>query len=184
MSAIPTLTTQRLKLRAFQMDDAPRVQEHVGEREIAKTTANIPHPYEDGMAEEWISTHAEAFSKRKGLVFAIDLRPEGSLIGAIGLELHMIHEGAELGYWIGKPYWNQGYCTEAACEVLRYGFECLGLNRIQARHMSKNPASGRVMEKLGMSREGTLRQSLKRFGKFEDAIMYSILREEYDVRKN
>jgi len=177
---IPTLTTERLQLRSFRSEDAQRVQELAGNWDVAKTTANIPHPYEDGMAEEWISTHADAFKNKQHATFAIDLISESILIGAIGLNLHLNHEWAELGYWIGKPYWNQGYCTEAALEILRYGFDKLGLNRIQARHMLKNPASGCVMEKIGMSREGTLRQSLKRFGNIEDAMMYSILREEYE----
>ncbi|MFU8772395.1 MAG: GNAT family N-acetyltransferase [Anaerolineales bacterium] len=80
---------------------------------------------------------------------------------------------------MGKPYWKQGYCTEAAKEVIRYSFEQLGLNRVQARHMTKNPASGRVMQKVGMQYEGTLRQSLLRWETFEDAAMYSILRDEF-----
>ncbi len=181
MTEIPTLTTQRLRLRPFSLDDALRVQELAGAYEIAETTANIPHPYEDGVAEEWISTHAEAFEHEQGVSLAIELLPDGPLIGAIGLMLHLKHEWAELGYWIGVPYWNRGYCTEAAREVLRYGFQEMGLNRIQARYMPKNPASGRVMEKIGMQREGVLRQSLKRFGEIEDAVMYSILRSEYNA---
>jgi len=161
------------------MDDAFRVRELAGDWEVAKTTGTIPHPYEAGVAETWISGHGEAFAEQRGVVFAIDLQSDGLLIGAVGLELHMTHEWAELGYWIGKPYWNRGYGTEAAREVLRYGFQELRLNRIHARYMPKNVASGRIMEKLGMRREGTLRQSLKRFGTFEDMIMYSILRQEY-----
>lgn len=180
MTKIPTLSTDRLVLRPFALQDAPRVRELAGEWEIAETTANIPHPYEEGMAEEWIATHKEAAEESQAVSLAIELQPDGPLIGAIGLRLHLAHEWAELGYWIGKPYWNRGYCTEAAREAVRWGFEELDLNRIQARHMSKNPASGRVMEKLGMIREGVLRQSLKRFGSIEDAIMYSILREEYE----
>jgi RimJ/RimL family protein N-acetyltransferase len=153
-----------------------------GEWEIAVTTANIPHPYEEGMAEAWISTHADAFEKETGVTFAVVLQSEGLLIGAIGLVISKSHQLAELGYWIGKPYWKRGFCTEAAREVLRYGFEDLNLNRIQARHMTKNPASRRVMEKIGMTREGVLRQSLHRFGSFEDTALYSILREEYQAR--
>lgn len=182
MTGRPTLSTDRLILRPFTLDDAARVRKLAGEWEIAETTANIPHPYEEGMAEEWISTHEDAFENETGVTFAVVLRPEGSFIGAIGLGLNKAHQLAELGYWIGKPYWNQGYCTEAAKEVLRYGFEDLELNRIQARYMTKNPASGRVMEKVGMRHEGVLRQSLNRFGAFEDAAIFSILRDEYQAR--
>ena len=179
MTGIPTLSTNRLILRPFNQDDAPRVRELAGEWEIAETTAKIPHPYEEGMAEEWISTHEDAFENDNGVTFAVILPSGGTLVGAIGLGLNKTHQLAELGYWIGKPYWNQGYCTEAAKEVLRYAFEDLRLNRVQARYMTKNPASGRVMEKIGMIREGVLRQSLSRFEAFEDAAIYSILREEY-----
>jgi RimJ/RimL family protein N-acetyltransferase len=114
MTNQPILKTERLLLRAFRLEDAPRVQELAGEREIAETTATIPHPYEDGVAEEWIATHAEAFKKGNGVTFAHELRPSGPIVGAIALWIRKIHGWAELGYWIGRPYWNQGYCTEAA----------------------------------------------------------------------
>lgn len=179
MSTIPTLTTQRLLLRPFRQEDASTVQELAGAYAIAANTANIPHPYPDGAAEEWISSHAEVFEGGKGVNFAIVRQEDDRLLGAIGLFLNQQHHLGELGYWIGEPFWNQGYATEAAREVLRYGFETLGLNRIQARYMTKNPASGRVMEKIGMQHEGTLRQSLHRFDAFEDAHIYAILRENY-----
>lgn len=181
MDQIPTLITPRSILRPFTPDDAPAVKKLAGEWEIAETTANIPHPYEEGMAEEWISTHREASDKGEEVTFAITLKPNGLLIGAIGIHINQAHRLAEMGYWIGRPYWNQGYCTEAAKGVLKYAFEVLGLNRVQARHMTKNPASGCVMQKVAMKYEGTLRRSLFRWGKFEDVAVYAILRDEYDV---
>jgi RimJ/RimL family protein N-acetyltransferase len=101
------------------------------------------------------------------------------LIGAMGIHISQSHNRAELGYWIGVPYWNQGYCTEAARAVLRYGFETLGLNRIQARHLARNPASGRVMIKIGMRHEGTMRQAVIKWEAYEDIKLYAILRSEY-----
>ncbi len=86
---------------------------------------------------------------------------------------------AELGYWIGRFYWGQGYCTEAARQVLRYGFEDLKLNKICARHMQTNPASGRVMQKIGMRQEGCLRQHYNRWGEVVDYPIYGILHAEY-----
>lgn len=183
MTTIPTLTTERLLLKPFSMDDAPAVKDLAGEYEIAATTANIPHPYEDGMAEAWIGTHQEAFEKGEAVSFAIALRSGGQLLGAIGLGINQANSLAEMGYWIGKPYWNRGYCTEAAGAVLEYAFSELGLNRVQARHMTKNPASGRVMQKIGMQYEGRLRQQIKRWDAFEDAEMYAILRVDYRSRK-
>lgn len=175
----PELKTERLFLRPFTLDDAPTVQKLAGDKDVAKTTLNIPHPYEDGMAEQWISTHEEKSEKGELLNFAITLHKNGGLIGAIGLVISKRHESAELGYWIGKPYWDKGYCTEAAQAVIRYGFEQLNLNRIHASHFARNSSSGRVMEKIGMTYEGCLRQQMKKWDKFEDLKVYSILRREF-----
>lgn len=179
MSQMPTIDTERLELRPFTLGDAPKVQRLAGDRDIASTTCNIPHPYEDGMAEEWIGTNRERFDRGELVNFAIVHRQEGSLLGAVGLTIDKRSERAELGYWIGKPYWNQGYCTEAAQAVLRYGFEVLGLNRIHATHFTRNPASGRVMQRIGMKHEGCLRQDFKKWDQFEDMEAYGILRSEY-----
>jgi ribosomal-protein-alanine N-acetyltransferase len=177
MGEMPTLFTDRLELRPFTRDDVPTVTRLAGEREIAATTVSIPHPYNERMAEEWIGSHQGAFDAGKAVTFAITLREE-TLIGAIEMDIDAANRSAEIGYWVGKPYWNRGYCTEATRAVIRYGFEVQGLNRIQAIHMSKNPASGRVMEKAGMTHEGTLRQSLFRWDRFEDAEIYAILRHD------
>ena len=178
MALQPTLTSDRLLLRPFTLADAPVVQRLAGDRDIASTTLNIPHPYEDGMAETWIGGHQERFDKGELASFAVVLR-DGTLIGAIGLHIDQQHERAELGYWIGKPYWGQGYCTEAGRAVVHYGLETLGLNRIQARHLARNPASGRVMQKIGMRYEGYLRQHVIKWGVLEDIELYAILKSEY-----
>lgn len=180
---IPRLETKRLLLRAFTLEDATRVQLLAGEKDIASNTLNIPHPYEEGMAEAWIKTHQEGFVKGELISLAIVLHSSGELIGAIGLTVNQEHAHAELGYWIGKPYWNRGYCTEAAQEVLHYGFERLGLNRVCAMHLSRNPASGRVMEKIGMTHEGRRRKHVLKWGEFEDLEMYAILKSEFILTK-
>jgi ribosomal-protein-alanine N-acetyltransferase len=179
MTENPTLETERLILRPFTLADAPEVQRLVGNRDIASTTINIPHPYEDGMAEEWIRAQEHKFERGESVDFAIVHSKQGLLIGAIGLMLASDHDRGEIGYWIGKPYWNQGYCTEAASAVLRYGFETLGLNRIYATHFTRNPGSGRVMQKIGMKHEGHLRQHAKKWGNYEDFETYAILRSDY-----
>jgi ribosomal-protein-alanine N-acetyltransferase len=179
MDQIPILKTPRLHLRPFTLDDAPVVQQLAGAYEIARTTANIPHPYEAGVAESWIASHPQAYADGEAVTFAIVRRSTDRLIGAIGMHLNKDHHYAEIGYWIGVPYWNQGYCTEAARAMLAYGFSAWDLNRIQARHMAENPASGRVMQKIGMQREGTLRESIFRWNAYHDAVMYAILRSEF-----
>lgn len=180
MKKHPILQTNRLILRSFTLEDAPEVQRLAGEKDIASTTQLIPHPYEDGMAEEWISSHKNDFDNGVAITFAIVHREEKYLIGAIALsEIKKEFEIATIGYWIGKPFWNQGYCTEAAHAVLKYAFEELNLNKIHAHHFKRNPASGKVMQKIGMKREGCLRQHVKRWGKFEDVEAYGILKEEF-----
>jgi ribosomal-protein-alanine N-acetyltransferase len=179
----PLIETERLILRGFRTEDAGDVQRLAGDKAIASTTLRIPHPYEDGIAEKWIGTHQEDFEKGKAVNFAITERKQGYLIGAIGLTINKEHENAELGYWIGKPYWNNGYCTEAAKAVLRYGFETLGLNRIHAGHFKRNAASGNVIRAVGMLYEGRLRQHIKKWNKFEDVELYGILKADYELLK-
>lgn len=178
----PTLTTLRLLLRPFSVGDAKSVQRLAGDFAVADTTLVIPHPYQDGMAEEWISTHRPGFEAGELAVFAAVLRETGELVGAVGLSITRRYDRAEIGYWIGRPYWGRGYCTEAATAVMAFGFTNYRLNRVYATHFVRNPASGRVMQKLGMTREGTLRQHAKRWDRFEDFVVYGILRSEWDGR--
>ena len=179
MSTRPTLQTERLLLRPFSLADAARVRALAGDKGIASTTLNIPYPYEEGMAEAWIKTLPEAFEKGESLTFAIVLAQEEQLIGAIGLEIDTRHDRGELGYWIGKPYWSKGYVTEAARAVLEYGFTVRNLNRIFAFHFSRNPASGKVMRKLKMTHEASLRKHVKKWDKYEDLELFGILKDEF-----
>lgn len=175
----PTIETPRLVLRPFCPGDAEAVQHLVGEREIADTTLRIPHPYEDGMAQAWIETHQPGYEDGSQATFAIATSEQQELIGAIGLTLDRQFDKAELGYWIGKPFWNRGYATEAAKAVIEYGFVDLRLNRISAGHLARNPASGRVMAKSGMRLEGKARQEVVKWGKYEDMIHYAIIRDDW-----
>ncbi len=175
----PAMETKRLWLRPFRFSDATEVQLMVNDRELALTTRSIDYPYPAGAAEHWIAQHQEFWESGKSAIFAITLRPDDRLVGAIGLEINAEDILAEMGYWIGRAYWNQGIATEAACETVKFGFEQLALNRITAHHMGINPASGRVLEKVGFRREGTLRQQVRKWGRFYDAVMYGILASEF-----
>jgi RimJ/RimL family protein N-acetyltransferase len=176
----PTLVTARLRLRPFHPDDAADVRRLAGAPEVADTTLNIPHPYEEGMAEAWIATHQPEYEAGRLATFAITLA-DGTLVGAIGLRIRREHERAELGYWVGVPYWNRGYATEAARAMVTFAFSGLGLHRVNAHHMTRNPGSGRVMQKVGMRHEGTLRQHVRKGGRFEDIEMYAVLRSEWQA---
>ena len=182
MKTAPTLHTERLILRSFTLEDAPDVQRSAGDRDVSSTLTSVPYPYEDGMAEEWFRFCHDSFEKGKGVHFAIALITDNHFIGTISLEkLDRKHEKGELGYWLGKLYWNQGYATEAARAVVAYGFEVLKLNRIYAYYYTRNPASARVLEKIGMHTEGHLRQHIKKDGNFEDVVACSILKADFDL---
>ncbi|HUE72216.1 MAG TPA: GNAT family N-acetyltransferase, partial [Pirellulaceae bacterium] len=176
----PALKTERLVLRPFTLADAPLVQILAGDKDVASTTRLIPHPYPDGLAVSWISTLPSKYQQGDGVNFAITLK-EGALIGSIGLILSLADHHGELGYWIGKPYWNSGYCTEAAAAMLQFAFDTLDLERVFAKYMGRNPASGRVLAKLGMTQEGILRHHRCKWGQFDDLVVCGILRSEWQT---
>lgn len=168
------IATERLLLRPFTQDDAPAVQRLVSAYEIAENTLLIPHPYPDGAAAEWIAKHGKTANNH---IFAIALDDEA--IGAIGLDVQPDHDRGEMGYWIGVPYWGRGYMTEAARGMLGWAFESLSLNRVFAQVFTRNPASGRVLQKIGMKLEGTLRQHDKKWGTYVDVEVYGIVHSEW-----
>lgn len=171
---IPELRTARLRLRPFTLEDAPLVQQLAGDARVADTTANIPHPYPDGVAEAWIATHNSSASEDQSYTWAIANLETDELMGCVSLILNR-HNGAELGYWLGVPHWNYGFMTEATRAVIEAGFSRLKLHRIVARHFVRNPASGRVMQKAGMTLIGTMRDSWLKAGVFESETWYEIL---------
>ena len=126
--------------------------------------------------QEWILGHDDQSNNH---IFAIAPRDGGDVMGAIGLHVETYHQRAEIGYWLGVPYWGQGFVAEAAKAVVGYAFDELGMNRIFAFHFTRNPASGRVLQKIGMHREGTMRQHLVKWGEHVDVDYYGIVREDW-----
>ncbi len=179
----PTLNTKRLILRPFTQADAPVVQELAGAPEIAATTLRIPHPYPRGFAAQWIAGHPELFETGSGVNFAIIRRRDSALVGCVGLQCDPENLSAELGYWIGVPFWNRGYATEAARMAVAFGFAWFGLHAIKSSYFGSNPASGRVMEKIGMSYEGRRREHLFKEGRgFEDVVEYGLLCADFNAQ--
>lgn len=175
MKTTPELHTRRLRLRPFARSDADDVRRLAGDRRVADNTLNIPHPYEPGIAEDWIDGHPAAAIEGRQHVFAITMRDGGALVGAMGLIIEPRFFRAELGYWIGVPYWGNGYCTEAGRAVIAFAFDRLRLHRVYATHLARNPASGRVMQKLGMQREGVAVEHAWKRGVFEDLVLYGLV---------
>ncbi|MBK7420858.1 MAG: GNAT family protein [Nitrospira sp.] len=178
MDACPTLHTERLILRQFQPSDADTVQRLAGAKEVAAGTL-LPHPFEVEAAAQLIAQQQEQFAAGTAITIAIVLAEEEQLIGSIGMDIASEHQLARLSYWLGTDYWNRGYCTEAVRAVIDYGFTRLSLHRIYAPHFHNNPASGRVLRKIGMTYEGRMREHYIRFGRFVDVEIYGILREEF-----
>ncbi len=143
-----TLQTDRLTLRPFRLEDAAAVASHCNDWDVARMTTRIPHPYGVADATEWIEGHA---SEPAELRFCIEVA--GTLAGAIRL-VDREDDVYEIGYWVGRPFWGQGYATEAARAVVRFAFFELGAVRLTSGHMLENPASGRVLEKCGLAPTG------------------------------
>lgn len=171
------LSTERLILRPFEMSDAAALHALLQDPEIANGVLKVPHPYLEGMAEEWIQSRLSPPDDHYNFAITCD----GLLIGAINMWVTPQHKRGGLGYWIGKAYWGQNYMTEAVGRIIQYGFEELDLNRIYAECFAFNIGSARVMEKNGMKREAYLRQAVlhRVSGELRDLIVYGILRCEY-----
>ena len=148
---------------------------------MASTTLSIEHPYEDGMAEKWIKSSQRKVAAGKLMTFAITLLTDESFLGAIGLHLDDTVKRGELTYWIGKPYWNQGYATEAVRTVLNIAFLTLKLDRVYAAHFSRNPSSGHVMQKAGMLYEGSQLGPTVKWGVMENLELYGVAREQFEA---
>lgn len=180
MNPLPTIRTERLVLRPFLAADAAAVQRLAGDREVAAMAGgNIPHPYPDGAAEQWIAGHEREFREGRRLTLAI-AQDEAGVLGNVSLmNLSGQHRRGELGYWVGRPYWSMGYCTEAVRAVVDFGFRTLALNRIEGRCFRRNIRSARVLEKAGFMAEGCLRESVySRWGCYEDMLIFGLLKAD------
>jgi len=148
MRDVIEIETKRLKLRRLRMSDAQRIAQFCDDPGVGRNLAQTPLPYLPSAAEGWIMiTHARAPLGRD-FVYAVDLPGEG-LIGVLGA--HQRGDGFEFGYWFGRPFWNQGFATEAATAFVS---EAGKLGDLQAGHFIDNPASGRVLTKVGFAYTG------------------------------
>jgi len=173
---VPELRTERLRLRQAGCADAGRVAELAGDKEVARRTATVPHPLTHEQAKEKLERAQNDAAQGKAAVFAIERSEE--VLGLIGLHFEWEHERASFGYWLGRPFWGEGYTTEAAKRVMEWGFLELGLWRIAAEALEGNWASMRVAEKLGMRKEGVRRKAFKRFDQFHDIHVFARLRSD------
>ena len=178
---LPTLETPRLILRRLQLEDAPDVFAYASDPEVARyTTWSAHRSLEDSL--EFVRAQLRAYEEGQVAPWAMVDRQSGRVIGTAGFVAWApVHARAEIGYAMGRAYWGRGLMTEAVRAILRFGFEHMGLNRIEGRCMPENPASARVMEKAGMRYEGLLREQMYIKGRFIDLKVYAMLRREWEA---
>ena len=146
MASFEPIVTERLVLRPLEARDRDRLVVLANNWRVAKNLSTMPYPYTQAAADEWLGKQAELWAGGKTLPLAMTIA--GELIGGIGVGVRD-HEEWELGYWLGEPYWNRGYASEAATALRDHAFERLKLDKIVAGHYADNHASGRVLTKLG-----------------------------------
>jgi ribosomal-protein-alanine N-acetyltransferase len=183
METRPVMETRHLILRPFIPEDAEPLQRYAGNKEISRMVAHLPSPYSLENAQDWIAKHEENFANEDSFPFAITDRESGEFMGSIELFCDKKNNSASLSYWMGLPFWNRGFCTEAAQAMIDFGFEQMGFHRIWAKHWAINTASGRIMEKCGMRKEGVMIEAEFRDGEFRDMVYYAILRREWEEKK-
>jgi [ribosomal protein S5]-alanine N-acetyltransferase len=177
------ITTNRLILRPLQLNDAEAM--YLGwatDLEVIKYLSWKPHLSVEEtkrIISYWISNYPDP----KFYIWGIQII-NGPLIGTISI--HSIHDGferGEIGYALAKPYWNRGFVTEALQGLIDYAFGIVGFNRLEAHHALGNPASGRVLEKVGFQYEGLHRQYYRSNAGFQDAKKYALLKQDWTLTK-
>ena len=177
---LPELETERLILRSMRLDDAEAMHAYASDPEVTRYVLWDTHrSIED--SESFLRLVTEGYARGDFGGWGIVLREDGAFVGTCGLDAGYApeHARAELGYVLSREHWGKGLMTEAVRAVIAFGFEQLSLNRIEARCIAENTASVRVMEKAGMTYEGTLREREFIKGAYRDIKLYSILRREY-----
>ncbi len=178
---LPTMRTARLELRPVRMSDAQDLYEYSSDPEVARHVLWDAHT-SIHQTRAYIRFLIRQYRSAAPGTFVIALRQSGKVVGTIGfMWVQPENRSAEVGYSLSRAYWNQGIMTEALRAVLEFGFTKLNLNRIEAQHESDNPASGHVMQKADMRREGTLRQRLYNKGRYADVELYAMLRADYQA---
>jgi [ribosomal protein S5]-alanine N-acetyltransferase len=179
-STTPTLDTERLVLRPLLDADAAAVASGAGDPRVARYLIQVPTPYPPALARRWIRGRLEWWMAGRGVTLAIARRDAPrALLGTVSLRRYARDRRAELGYWLAASAWGQGYATEATRAAVAFGFEELSLARIYAQVLAGNEASLRVLEKLGMVREGVKRRHVRKDRRLHDLVFYGLLREEF-----
>ncbi|MFC7687473.1 GNAT family N-acetyltransferase [Ureibacillus sp. GCM10028918] len=173
-----TVTTDRLILRLFEEIDAAVVAKLCNNYNIYKNTLYLPFPYSIEDALSWMKHHKDNYNSNTSYEFAITDKESGKLYGAIALSNNQKFQQGELAYWVGEAFWGDGYATEAARAMVQFAFDEKNFHKVFARYFGSNPASGKVMEKIGMKKEGILIDHVKKDNHYEDLVYYGIVNQQ------
>lgn len=179
LKAVLMITNEHWYLDAFQSSDKKRLTQCLQDRDIVQNTLNIPFPYTEKDAEEWILLKDAETAKNGQPVSFVIRNADGELIGAVGfngLKIGQSHAG-EIGYWLAKSYRGRGIATQAVQATCKIAFQNFGLVRIEGRVFESNLSSSRVLEKSGFNLEGLMRKSEKKDDKFIDVKLYALINE-------
>ncbi len=178
-------TTERLTIREYRRSDLDDYIAVTSQPEIYKTTYGIPKEYTKKYGRRYFRIIRENLNSMRAFEFGMFLKSNGRYLGNIGLiNICLAHKHADISYYIDKDFRNMGFTTEAAREMLGWAFGFMDFEKVTGICMSINPASRRVMEKIGMKYEGTLRNELLKDGVYYDLDRLSILKEEYFTDSN
>ena len=179
---LPRLETERLILRKVTREDAEDIFAYGSDEEVSRyVTWDTHQSMEDSLG--FISFIEQQYANKSIAPWAIEFKEDGRMVGTVDFVLwRPKHQLAEMGYVLNKEYWGRGIMTEAAGELVRFGFTQMDLVRIQARCFVENPGSSRVMEKIGMSYEGLMRKGMKAKGRHWDLKTYAILKEDFESK--
>lgn len=180
MQSFPQLQTERLLLSQLTANDIPQIIHLAANKRISDYTLNLPFPYQENDAIFWLNLANQGFKNGTHLILAVRQKGNHSFMGGIGLTIEQRFNRAEIGYWLGEPFWNQGYMSEATKALIRFGFDMLGLHKLTSSHFALNPASGKVMQKCGMKKEGELEDHIRKDSVYHTLILYGLTKSDYD----
>ena len=170
-------TRESIEIRLWQRGDEEVLTKLADNRRIWRNLTNrFPHPYDLASAVAWIGTANSQPQDAQHLAIIV----EKEIVGAVGFQRlqDLSTRTAEIGYWIGEPFWGRGIATQALELATELAFKNYDFVRLQAGVLAWNPASCRVLEKVGYSLEGRLRKQIYKDGEVCDQIMYALLRED------
>lgn len=172
--------TERFIIRPYTTKDAENLLSTIGTYEVYMTTYGIPHPCNLKYARKWIKGVINNAVKDKSYEYAIIGKQDGQYLGNVGLiNIDMVSRKCDISYFVNPEFWGCGIATEAASELIGYAFNVMNINRVGGSCMEHNIASARVMEKLSMKYEGTMRDYFIKNNRYVNLRCYSILQDEF-----